>query len=358
MDDALCRALRRLAAGETGLRLADDSSAAAAFNAAATRFDTLAAAAHSQRELDESLGELTQTLLGLANGTFAARASRSGRGDSLDVLAFLINSTADEVELLVRDLQDQREELRRTQGQLIHTEKLAALGRLAAAVAHEMNQPLTAVQGLTELIRLRPNERVRDVDADLETIEHAADHLARIVDDVRTFARPTSIALCPTPALQAPKKAERLLATQIKGAGVRVEWRPQAMLPPVMANSDRLEQVFVNLLRNALDAMSSADTGNTLTIRAEANDRWVTYTVDDEGLGISSRSAAKLFEPFFTTKPVGEGMGLGLSVSLGIVQDHVGEMNHAVSPTGGARFVVRIPLAREEDRHDSSADHR
>ena len=140
-------------------------------------------------QLEDSVQALTDVLLAVARGEFNVRADRTHSGDAMDVLAFLVNSTAEEVEQLMLQLKAEQEELQRARDQLVLAAKLAALGGLAAGMAHELNQPLTAIRMLADMVRAEPDARVADVDADLEIIVDAARRMAKIVDGVRTFPR-------------------------------------------------------------------------------------------------------------------------------------------------------------------------
>jgi signal transduction histidine kinase len=292
----------------------------------------------------QMLDALTETLLGVARATFEARAPRTYDGDSWDVLAFLVNSTADEVEVLVGELEAEREHLRLAQDQLVTAEKLAALGRLAAGVAHEMNQPLTVLRGLTGLLRADPDAKVADIEEDLVAINEAARQLSTIVDAIRSFGRvpvTTREAIDPVSPL---REAARLVAKSVQDGGIEFQIDGPEDLPRVVANADQLRRVFINLLSNAIDAVAAnADSGRTIVADVALADEVVVYRVADNGPGIPEENQLKIFEPFFTTKAVGVGTGLGLSIAHGIVSDHAGSIAFEPRTEGGSRFIVRIP---------------
>lgn len=300
--------------------------------------------------LEPALGHITEVLLSIAAGRFDARAERDYSGDALDVLAFLVNATAEEVERLVADLRHEREELSRAQQQLVQAAKLAALGQLAGGVAHELNQPLTVIRTLAQLIAEHGSRQVADHAADLELIGKAAERMGHIVDNVRTFARQSSFARRPVPPADALDDALELVSEQIKQHGIQLDVAIERDLPRVLADTERLAQVFVNLLSNARDALDelSADAPRAIGVHVRQDEAHVVYTIEDSGNGISDEHAAQVFEPFFTTKQPGKGTGLGLSVSQGIVAEHEGELSCERAPGGGARFIVRIPIASDQ----------
>ena len=308
-------------------------------------------------QLEDSVQALTDVLLAVARGEFNVRADRTHSGDAMDVLAFLVNSTAEEVEQLMLQLKAEQEELQRARDQLVLAAKLAALGGLAAGMAHELNQPLTAIRMLADMVRAEPDARVADVDADLEIIVDAARRMAKIVDGVRTFGRAKPLQLAPTLAADPLLTALQLLAEPLQHAGIRVETRVADELPIVQLDADRMHQVFVNLLSNARDALStSPPSERRLEAEVSSNSRSVIYRIEDNGPGIPPRVVPNIFDLFFTTKAVGQGTGLGLSVSHGIVADHGGRIRYEPAADGGARFIVEVPVRSINDKPAGNSD--
>ena len=295
----------------------------------------------------EKLDSITQVLVRLAGGDFEARAERDHSGDPWDVLAFLVNATSEEVAHMVHDLQCQREELETARAQLVQAEKLVAMGQLASGVAHELNQPLTAILALTELLleHGRPPSSERE---DVEMILNAARKMGRIVSAVRTFGREMPLSLASIDVRMPVDEALALMAEALRTASVGVEVTARAEVPQVLADAESLEQVFINLIANARDALeASVPSGQRhLSIEIDTSKDSVLVTVSDNGPGVSADVVSRIFDPFFSTKPVGRGTGLGLSISHGIVEKHGGSLRYDRAPRGGARFTVTLPARR------------
>ena len=246
-------------------------------------------------------------------------------------------------------------EVRRTQQQLTQSAKMATLGEMATGLAHEINQPLNVMRmAIVNVLKRLSNGDVQiDYLQDkLNRIDAQVQRAARVVDHMRVFGRRSEIEM----QLFNPKVAVEgtlsLLAEGMKGKGVALRVPDITLEVHVRGHVDQLEQVLINLMVNARDALLSKREGNLdfepwIETTAEADDERVRLYVQDNGGGIPARLLEKIFEPFFTTKPVGVGTGLGLSVSYGIIENMGGRLS--VSNTEeGARFCVELPLARAE----------
>lgn len=296
---------------------------------------------------EATIEDLAEVLIQVASGDLQARAARTGRGDAVDVLAFMINATVEELAGLIGDLRRQRDELRQTQEHLIHIGKLTALGELASGIAHELNQPLTAIRMLVGSAR----ERMHAGDSglaveDLDLLTEATERMGSIVHGVLAFARqgaPDSKLLA---ADAPPRDALRLLGPSLRKEGIEVETAMAADVAAIRGDPGRLQQVFVNLVSNARDALVSSGRARSgrILVGCRVEGDAVVYFVEDDGPGVPEAMRGKIFDPFFTSKEVGAGTGLGLSVSYGIVDEHGGSLRYEEAPRGGARFVVRIPI--------------
>ncbi|MCB1504283.1 MAG: sensor histidine kinase [Hyphomicrobiaceae bacterium] len=236
-------------------------------------------------------------------------------------------------------------ELRQTQSDLVQASKLAALGQMSAGLSHELNQPLAAIRSYAENARkFLARERFDTADANLGLIGDLTERMARIIRHLRTFARKEPTTVRPTLVARAIEDSLALLQRKISDAGAHVslDIADHSML--AIAGEVRLQQVIVNLVCNALDAVKDGPMRN-IDITAREEDGAIVIIVSDSGPGIAQEDLANVFDPFFTTKDVGEGLGLGLSISYGIVQQFGGEIVARNHNAGGAAFEIRLRSA-------------
>lgn len=256
---------------------------------------------------------------------------------------------------VMHDLTALRElERRRVEQQLFESEKLAAVGRLAAAVAHEINNPLEAIKNALYLLVSRSDEG----DPDRRFLEIASRETSRVSTIIRQMLGFYRMAATTTPTdLNAViEEAIALLERQMRGRQVTIETALERRLPPLHASGDQLKQVFLNLFLNAQEAMPE---GGTIKVRTRVpresdaefvpTGRQVLIQVEDSGSGISDENLRHLFEPFFSTKREGKGTGLGLWVSQGIVQQHGGQIKVRSRPGRGTTFTIALPIGGAHD---------
>jgi len=238
-------------------------------------------------------------------------------------------------------------EVKRLETQLIQAEKLAAMGQMLAGVAHELNNPLTAILGASELLRER--QGVDDnTKRQLEMTHRQARRAARIVQNLLEFSRPASPL---KKTLDLNVVIDRTLQLQdhsLRRNNVEVEFQAVPGLPPIVGDANQLIQIFLNLISNAEQAIREARPSGRIQIRLGRSGNRVTATVQDDGVGISPDVLPKLFDPFFTTKRPGGGTGLGLSICMSIVREHGGNIEASSLPAGGAAFTVTLPVAEVE----------
>jgi signal transduction histidine kinase len=249
-------------------------------------------------------------------------------------------------------------ELKQAQQQLIHAARLSSIGELAAAVAHELNNPLAGVLVYTRLIKDKLSREAFDreqVKGQLQKIESAIDYCTGIIRGLLDFARQSPPVLGPVTVHRAIDKAMALVGHQALMKNIQVVRRETEALPLVVADFNQLVQVFVNLVVNAIQAMKE---GNTLTIRSSAENGWVKVDVQDTGTGISPENMEKLFTPFFTTKDEVKGVGLGLAVSHGIVERHGGKIQVESELGKGSTFSVLLPAYKEGGALPAAGDTR
>ncbi len=260
----------------------------------------------------------------------------------------LLEATADQIGIaldnarLYSELQRQFEELKRAQAQLVHAEKLSAVGELASGVAHEINNPLTTILGQVYLLLDREgmDGYAREK---LTIIGQETSRAARIVQNLLLFARRYTPERRPCLLSDQVRRVLDLKAYQLDQDKVSVvtDFGP---CPPVWADENQIQQVLLNLVQNAHQAMLKQARERVLTVRVVAEPKKARVEVLDTGPGIPDDVLPKIFDPFFTTKPPGEGSGLGLSVSYGIVTEHGGTLRAENRPEGGARFIVELQL--------------
>ncbi len=239
-------------------------------------------------------------------------------------------------------------ELRAKQQELVQAAKLAALGQMSAGMVHELNQPLAALRGFAENARtFLAQNRPRGAEDNLGEIVALTERMARITGQLKQFARKSSDKVAAVDLIMAVEGALSMLSGRLGAAGVAVEWAPPPRPLPVWAEDVRLQQVLVNLLRNALDAMDGGAVPPRLALRLAGDRAHAVLAVEDNGPGIDAALLPHLFEPFFTTKPAGEGLGLGLSISEGIVRAFGGGLTAAAAPGGGAVFTLTLRRVEE-----------
>ncbi|MFH1242514.1 MAG: ATP-binding protein [Pseudomonadota bacterium] len=244
------------------------------------------------------------------------------------------------------------------ESQLIQASKLSTLGEMASGVAHEINQPLAAIQIGADFIHNALSQPKEIPRADLilvsEQIREQIDRAVRIINHLREFGRKAETKKVKVYINTPIEGAFTLLGQQLKVRDIKVALELNDNLPPIMANSNRLEQVFIDLLINARDSMEekrekagAKAVDSILTVRSLKENGLVVVTISDTGIGLPDELRDKIFEPFFTTKGVGKGTGLGLSISYSIIKDYDGTMGVESEPGKGATFRIAFPACKE-----------
>jgi two-component system NtrC family sensor kinase len=244
--------------------------------------------------------------------------------------------------VLEKRVDERSQELKKTQEQLIQSEKLASLGKLAAGIAHEINNPLTGILTYSSLL-LKEHKENPQMKEDLEVIVSETTRCRKIVKGLLEFARQTEPSKTRADINKVVEETLSLLQNQAIFLNISVEKKLNENLPAVMMDIDQIKQVFVNIILNAAEAMSQ---GGTLTISTDLNHekKFVNVSFTDTGSGISEENLPRIFDPFFTTKRSGRGTGLGLSVSYGIIQRHNGYLEVKSHLGKGSTFTVKLPL--------------
>ena len=231
------------------------------------------------------------------------------------------------------------------QSKLVHTEKMAAVGQLVSGVAHEVNNPLTAILGFTDLLMENP-ELPESARRDLRVIMQEAQRTKQIVQNLLSFARQMPPQRRPVELNAILRRTVQLRAYDLHSHGIEVVEVLDESIPEVIGDSHQLQQVFLNILNNAYDAVRDCGRPARIEITSARGASAAEVSFRDNGVGISYPD--RIFDPFFTTKEVGKGTGLGLSICYGIVREHGGEIVcHNNPDSEGAVFIVRLPLAAD-----------
>lgn len=254
---------------------------------------------------------------------------------------------------LIRDVSDRQETERRlheVQADLIHVSRLSAMGELASALAHELNQPLTAISNYLlaaqQLVQRGPEHAERASEIIGKSVDQAT-RAGQIIRQLRAFVQKREVDRAPAEIDKMVEEASALAFVGLKEKGIRVSVERHESLPLVPVDRIQIQQVLINLIRNGVDAMEG-QSRRELTIRISADQAEATISIADTGCGIPAGMEAKLFNAFVTSKPT--GMGVGLSISRNIVEAHGGRLWFEANPTGGTIFHLALPLSDGEAR--------
>lgn len=252
----------------------------------------------------------------------------------------------DERRKIEQELIQKHQELRNMQETLVQAGKLAALGELSAGIAHELNQPLQGIRGFIQEVRDQPGLPVEERKAYLDEVIKNVDRMAKIIQDLRSFTRQSTKDYARVSVRSVVQDVLSLIGKQLANHGVSVVQDFPKDLPEVYVNPNQLQQVLINLLGNAKDAIRSHAPKGEIRIEAlkENGGDFVALTVSDDGAGMSESVRKKIFDPFFTTKQAGQGMGLGLSLSMNLIQRMNGTILVQSEEGRGSRFTVRLPI--------------
>ena len=285
------------------------------------------------RKFTAPLESLSAAVRKVAKGNFDVSVDIKSR-DEIGQLSNSFNDMADE-------LMERERSLKSAQLALVQSEKMAAVGTLSAGLAHEVKNPLSAVLGYAQL-SMRKLEQPDVVRQHLETIESETRRCNEIIGNLMQFSRQEKGEFEDLAINEVVEKSAGIVDHQLGLNNVQVALDLAPDIPKLIGNANQLQQVLMNLAINAQQAMQPD--GGTVDIATSIDEENVYISVSDTGPGISQEVAEKIFQPFFTTKAAGQGTGLGLSVTYGIIRDHHGDIRVEESDGGGARFVIQLPL--------------
>lgn len=284
------------------------------------------------RRLTRPLERLSEATREVAQGNFDIQVNLPSR-DEIGELSSSFNRMAGELKTRETALKD-------AHAALIQSEKMAAFGQLGAGIAHEVKNPLAGILGYAQL-SLRKVEADSPLQKNLLVIEKETKRCKTIIDNLMRFARQERVEHLPMDINRVVEDACAIVDHQLGIHQVRLERELVPGLPVLHGNGNQIQQVLMNLMINAQQAMEG---GGTVSVRTGVIPGGVEIRVRDSGPGIPEEFRAKIFEPFFTTKPAGKGTGLGLSVSYGIIKDHRGEIRVESEPGNGTEFVITLPV--------------
>lgn len=275
---------------------------------------------------------------------------RSGELLYVDIYACLANYMGREVLIVVTaDVT----ELVKKETHLIQAAKMSTLGQMASGIAHELNQPLSVIKAGSDffLKMIKKGEKIEDEELRIiaEEVGAQVDRASEIINHLRSFARPSEVRKAKIDINAPIRDVFRMLGQQLRVHRIEVKLNLDESLPPIMADHNRLEQVFINLIINAMDAMEEKEEKEKkkikkiLSIRSYLEDGKIVVTVSDTGVGIPEGIMDRVFEPFFTTKQVGKGTGLGLSISYGIIKEYGGAIDIKSEEGVGTTFILKFP---------------
>jgi len=276
----------------------------------------------------------------LASGEPQPSVEMTGEGDARRYISLTATPTpgADRVVLVLRDVTEER----LMQERLLQSEKMASVGQLVSGVAHELNNPLTGVMGFAQLLLMRDHdERTR---REVETIYSEAERASKIVQNLLSFARRRRAQKEMVNINSLVQRVLELRNYELAVRDIEVSTNLDPRLPETMVDPGQIQQVFLNIIINAEQAILSTKRGGRLAIRSYVHDGLIKVAFRDDGPGISAENLRRIFDPFFTTKPAGEGTGLGLTISYGIIDEHGGRIVAESRPDQGAVFTVELPI--------------
>ena len=293
-------------------------------------------------KITEPLRDLQESAAAVGRGDFSRRVDIR-TNDEFGKLGRAFNEMTRDIERSHSELQQTVNTLKTTQAQLVQSEKLSAVGEFVAGVAHELNNPLAAVIGFSEMLK-------EDADVGPENRQHldlifkSSLRCRKIVQSLLSFARRHQPERKPVSVNKLVEEVLEIVAYQLRTSNVKVFTRLCANLPLVLADGHQIQQVILNLINNARQAIEAHKASGCITIASELHDTVVRVAIQDDGPGIAPENLSRIFDPFFTTKEVGKGTGLGLSLCYGLIHEHGGNISVVCQPGSGATFTIELPV--------------
>jgi len=282
----------------------------------------------------------------LATGKTAYRRIQTESGQIFDIYNYPVYNERNQIFACIHHIKDLTEKAK-IEAQLLHSAKLAAIGEMAAGVAHELNNPLTVIIGTAQMM-LREMEDDRPEKELLRDIINSGLRCKKIIQNLLTFSRQDQQPFEPTDLNEVVERVLSLIKYQINKNKIEIALNLSCDLPKIMANSQQIQQVLINFLLNARDALEGVEREKKIEVRTftypDKSREMVAISVTDNGVGIEPENLSKIFNPFYTTKEATKGTGLGLSVSLGIAEAHGGSIEVESTPGKGSTFTLLLPV--------------
>jgi two-component system NtrC family sensor kinase len=302
--------------------------------------------------ITKPLRELRDSAEAVGRGDFSRRVETASR-DECGQLAAAFNQMTGNIKTSRAELEKTLATLQTAQRQLIQSEKLSGIGEFVSGVAHELNNPLTSVLGFADMLHQAglPEQQRRNLDM----ICKSAKRCQKVVQNLLSFARrhaPEQKVICVN---QIVESAVEILEYQMRTSNIEVAVQLDPRLPATLLDPHQMQQVFLNVINNARQAMEGNSAHGRLRISTGVSEGRVRIIFEDNGPGISAENLSKIFNPFFTTKEVGKGTGLGLSLCYGIISEHGGTITPSSAPGQGATFTIELPITTDTARIEKPA---
>jgi signal transduction histidine kinase len=308
-----------------------------------------------RRNVSRPIEALIERIRKIGEGEWEKRIDVRGANE-ISSLAREFNRMSERLEDIYARLGKEQHDRLSLERNLRQSDKLASVGQLAAGLAHEIGTPLNIIGGRAEFLLRRPRSD-EEISQNLQIIRSQIDRISGIVRQLLEFSRRREPAFRSVELEPLLNKVIGLLEHKVVDKGVHVKIEIPGHLPAIQADPDQLQQVFINLFLNSLHALQAGGTikisaapthdGKENGAPATGSDK-LAIAFEDNGAGIPTEHLGQIFDPFFTTKDIGEGTGLGLSVSYGIIKDHGGEIRVESQPGGFTRFTISLPVERDE----------
>lgn len=302
----------------------------------------------------EPLRELRQGAEAVGHGDFNRRVPVNSR-DECGQLASVFNQMTENLQQSHAKLEKTVETLKNTQEQLVQSEKLSAIGEFVAGVAHELNNPLAAVVGFSELLKKQTGTADEKCAHFSDRIVSAALRCKKIVQSLLSFARRDKPKREPVSMNNLVETVLDIIGYSLRTGNIEVVTQLAPDLPMVLADANQIQQVFLNIISNAQQAMEASQPRGRIKIITESRAQNVRVTIEDNGPGIPHENMPRIFDPFFTTKEVGKGTGLGLSLCYGFIKEHGGNITPTSQLGKGATFVIELPAIEKPAATEQSS---